>query len=127
MITEVTGPWNRELIDTWAAHCLAPARELAAGGPYVGIAVVRESMLCPPDAIEALRKVAQYAAARLQCRGFVVVAGPEVEGRDFLAPTFARIYAGVVAHQIFDALEPAMAWSLALLAAPDAGAAPGPT
>ena len=116
LITEVTGPWNRELVDHWVTHCLEPARALSAEGPYVGITIIRESMLCPPDALEALRKVAMYSTTRLGCLAHVIVADRSVEGRNFLESTFARIFEGVAEHQIFYELEPALAWSRAYLA-----------
>lgn len=116
LVSEISGPWNRELVQQWALDCRAPARTLSDMGPYVGIAVIRESMLCPPDALESLRLVAEISATRLGCIAHVIVADAGVEGRDFLAPTFARLYQGLVAHQIFYTLEDARAWSLALLA-----------
>lgn len=116
MITEVTGPWNRELIDYWAQQSFAQASALSAEGPYVGIALIRESMLCPPDALETLRKVVKYSATKLNCVANVIVADRSVEGRHLMEPTFAKIYEGVVEHRFFYELEPAMAWSRGYLA-----------
>jgi hypothetical protein len=117
MVSEITGPWNKELVEYWGRHCYPQARLLSDAGPYVGIAVIRESMLCPPDAMEALRKIVRYSATRLHCIAHVIVADASVDGRDFLEPVFARIYAGVVEHAIFYGLDEARAWSLALLGA----------
>lgn len=122
MITDITGPWNKELVEYWAERCYAQARELSDAGPYVGIAVFHESMLCPPDAMEMLRKIVYFSATRLRCIAHVIVAAPGVDGRDFLESTFARIYDGVVEHRIFYTLEEARAWSLALLASRGPGA-----
>jgi hypothetical protein len=115
MVSEVTGPWNKELVEAWAQQCYPAAKELGAGGPYVGIALIRNSMLCPADALEALARVVRYSAERLNCIAHVIVADATVDGRDFLEPVFARIYEGVVAHAIFYTLDEARAWSLALL------------
>lgn len=117
MISEITGPWNKELVEYWALHCYPQAKLLSDAGPYVGIAVIRESMLCPPDAMEALRKVVFLSTTKLHCIAHVIVADASVDGRDFLEPVFARIYAGVVEHAIFYDIDAARAWSLALLAA----------
>lgn len=117
LLTDITGPWNRELVEYWGKLCYAPARALSDAGPYVGIAIIHESMLCTPDALELLRQIVLYSATRLRCIAHVIVAAPSVEGRDFLESTFARIYDGVVEHRIFYTVEEARAWSLALLAA----------
>ena len=116
LVSEVTGPWNRELVDNWGLDCYPLAQALSAEGPYVGIAIIRESMLCPPDAMESLRKVAHLSATRLQCLAHLIVADASVEGRDFLESTFVRLYEGVIAHRMFHTLEQARTWSLALLA-----------
>lgn len=116
MITEVTGPWNKELVEYWAHQCYPQAKALSAAGPYAGIAVISESMLCPPDAMETLREIVLFSATRLRCIAHVIVADPSVDGRGFLDSTFARIYDGVVDHRVFDTLEEARAWSLARLA-----------
>jgi hypothetical protein len=116
IISQVTGPWNKELVCYWGQRCLPEATVLAASGPWVGIAVIAESMLCPPDALAMLRRIAGHSATHLRCIAHVIVAGPEVDGRDFLEPMFARVYEGLVEHAIFYTFEEARAWSLALLA-----------
>lgn len=115
IVSEVTGPWNKELVEFWGARCLPDAKALGASGPWVGIAVIRESMLCPPSAIDSLRRIAQYSGAKLNCLAHVIVADASVDGRDFLEPAFARIYEGAVEHAIFYTFDEARAWSLALL------------
>lgn len=115
MVSEVTGPWNKELVEYWGQQCYPAAKALSDQGPYVGIAVIHNSMLCPADALEALAKVVRYSATRLHCIAHVIVADASVDGRNFLEPVFARIYEGVVAHAIFYTIEEARAWSLALL------------
>lgn len=116
IVSEVTGPWNMELVQHWGKSCLPVATELAATGPWIGIAVIRESMLCPPEALAALRRIVAHSATQLHCAAHVIVAGPEVDGRDFLEPIFARVYEGLVEHAIFYTFDEARAWSLALLA-----------
>jgi hypothetical protein len=116
MVSEITGPWNKELVEYWGLRCYPEAKRLSEEGPYVGIAVIRESMLCPADALESLRRIVRYSATHLNCIAHVIVADAGVDGRDFLEPVFARIYEGVVAHAIFYTFEEACAWSLALLA-----------
>ncbi|UUZ49455.1 hypothetical protein LP420_03915 [Massilia sp. B-10] len=74
IISEVTGPWNKELVQYWGQRCLPEATLVAAGGPWVGIAIIHESMLCPPDALAVLRRIAAHSASALQCAAHVIVA-----------------------------------------------------
>ena len=120
IISDITGPWNKELVAAWALQCYPMATALSKSGPYVGIAVISGSMLCPPDAMEALRRAVKYSATSLRCTAHVIVADAGVDGRDFLEPVFARIYEGVVAHRIFYDLDAARAWSLDHLRGHDA-------
>lgn len=115
MVSDITGPWNKELVEYWGLYCYPAAKALSDSGPFVGIAIIRNSMLCPPDALAALGRVVRHSATKLHCIAHVIVADAGVDGRDFLEPVFARIYEGVVEHAIFYKIEEARAWSLALL------------
>lgn len=113
MITDVTGPWNRELVEQWVLEAGPVARKL---GPHVGIAVIHGSMLCTPDALPVLRRAARHAGASFACVAHVIVAAAAVEGRDFVEPNFIRAYDGVLPLAIFYTLDEARAWALARLA-----------
>jgi hypothetical protein len=113
MITDVNGPWNKELVEQWARAAGPVAAQL---GPHVGIAVIHGSMLCPPDALPVLRQAARHARAALACVGHAIVAAASVEGRDFVEPNFIRAYDGVLPLAIFYTLDEARAWALARLA-----------
>lgn len=115
IFSDVVGPWNRELVDQCAAELLAHALALG-GGPHVGVAIVRESILCPPDAFEALRRMIVYSAAHLHCIGNVIVAGPDVEGRRLMRPLYQGLYNGRTAHCLADDEQSGRAWAMALLA-----------
>jgi hypothetical protein len=115
LISEVIGPWNRELVDAWAQALHPVAKAICTRGPHVGIAIIRQSILCPPDALEALRKVVLYSVQRLDNVGHVIVADESVEGRKLLAQTFARVYEGVVPYQQFEDLPSAKAWGNGLI------------
>jgi hypothetical protein len=115
LVTEVTGPWNKELVEAWAEFTYPIALAASSRGAYVGIAQIHRSMLCPPDALEALRQKVRYASKHLNCICNVVVAGHEVEGRDFVEPNFVQIYENVVPYRFFYELDEALAWSHELL------------
>ncbi len=115
VISKVTGPWNKELIDDWAQALHPLAKAVSADGPHVGIAIIQDSLLCPPDALEGLRKVVLYSVRHMDNIGHAIVADASVEGRNVLAQTFARIYEGVVPYRLFDNLPAAKEWANALL------------
>ncbi|QYF93658.1 hypothetical protein KY495_23920 [Massilia sp. PAMC28688] len=117
IISEVTGPWNKELVEEWAIGSQPVALALSKHGPHVGIAVISGSMLCTPDALKVLREAAEYTARQLNCLAHVIVADKTVEGRDFVEPNFFRAYEGVMPLAIFYTLDEARAWALAQLAA----------
>jgi len=125
IFSEVLGPWNRELVHECVRELDAHARLLAPDGPHVGVAVVRGSMLCPPDAFAALRQAIVYSATRLHCIGNALVAAPDVEGRALVWPMYERMYAGVSEYRLADDIDSARAWALALLARQRPGDAAG--
>lgn len=116
VITEVDGPWNRELVFSWASRMLELCAPLAATGPYVAIAVVRGSILCPPDALDSLRAAIAYGAARLNCIGNVIVADAAVEGRTLMRETYETLFDDKPPHRYCDKLADARAWAVQLLA-----------
>ena len=114
IISDVTGPWNKELVEEWAIA----AQPVAIGvGPHVGIAVIHGSMLCTPEALLVLRRCAGYAAHALACVAHAIVADKTVEGRDFVESSFFRAYEGVLPLAIFYTLEEARSWAEGLLEA----------
>jgi hypothetical protein len=116
IFSDVVGPWNRELVEQCMRELDAHARVLAATGPHVGLAIVRESILSPPDAFENLRRATAYSAAHLNCIGNVVVAGPDVEGWQLVRSMYADMYSGRTPYCLADDEASGRAWALALLA-----------
>jgi hypothetical protein len=116
IVSDVTGPWNREAVRDWVREIHKVAVVLNASGPHVGLALVRESLLCPPDALAAMGQAIAYATANLQCVGNGIVADATVEGRELLQGTYARIYEGTAPHRFFHDIEGAKLWALQLLA-----------
>jgi hypothetical protein len=117
VISEVTGPWNVELVRLWAAELHAKTAPLAATGPHAGIAIIHGSMLCPPDALELMAKAVRYPERHLRCVAHVVVADASVEGRELMRASYARMYPGAMPHRLFDDVAEARTWALARLAA----------
>jgi hypothetical protein len=119
IISEVTGPWNVELAESWSRDLHPYAKMMSQTGPHVGIAVMHGSLMCPLDAFELMRKSIAYAALKLHCIGNVIVAAPEVEGRSIMQPYYARVYKDIIPHRFVTSLDEALAWGRSLLAEQD--------
>ncbi|MES2129877.1 MAG: hypothetical protein V4463_21595 [Pseudomonadota bacterium] len=113
--SEVTGPWNKELVTAWVTQVAPLAFEQARTGPHVGIAIIHDTLLCTPDALEELRRAVRYSVTKLGCIGHLVVAGPDVTARDLIEPLFRNLYEGLCGHGFFDTVEEATAYGHALL------------
>jgi hypothetical protein len=116
LVSEVTGPWNMELIEAWGTEALRLLGTRPAPDPLVAITTVHESILCTAEALQALRNMAIYAARHMQCLGVAMIAAPGIEGRALLGPTYRRIYEGVSPFDIFTDFDSGQAWALELLA-----------
>ncbi len=117
LVSELVGPWNLELVDTWMKAAHPMVKELAATGPHVHMTIVTGSLLCTPAALERLAQVIVYTTAKMQCIGNPVVAAANVEGRALFEPMYAWIYDGSPPRGLFLDYDSAKAWSLELLAA----------
>ncbi|MBR7799455.1 hypothetical protein [Undibacterium fentianense] len=91
LLTDVTGPWNRELIEHWAQQ----ARQIAIGfspdRPYIGVTTVHESILCPADALNRIQRALEYSKTNLSCLANIIIAADDVEGRDLVIDKYQRI------------------------------------
>ncbi len=117
LVSELVGPWNLELVNTWMKAAHPMVKELASTGPHVHMTIVTGSLLCPPEALDRLAEVIVYTTAKMQCIGNPVVAAANVEGRALFEPMYARIYDGSPPRGLFLDYASAKAWSLDLLAA----------
>lgn len=112
LMTEVIGPWNRELVEQWQKQALVVAKDLGQRNPYVGVTIVRESILCPADAMVAIGQATSYALAKLNCVANMVVAEPDVVGRDVVQFAYEKIHV----YHYFASLEEAKTVARELLA-----------
>ena len=123
IVIEATGPWNLELIRQYAHDVLPVTREIAEGGPWGAIVVVRNSVLFTTEAAEALRE-AGFRTARTAGRIAVAyVIAPDIEGALLAPDILRRIYEGLNAWAIFTELPAAMDWMQGQIAAHNAAAA----
>jgi hypothetical protein len=119
---EATGPFNTELVD-----CLAIAQRdyLLASRPqghWASICTVVGNAMSSP---EGIARYADIMAAPKPERmipvatAFVIAA--DVEGRNIMAPRFAKIYADIGRpFQIFETMATAQTWAAAMIAQADA-------
>jgi hypothetical protein len=107
LLTEITGPWNRELVEYWAEQARDLVTVFSPERPYVAISTVFESILCPADAIERIAQVVQHSRANLPCLANVIVVAKDVDGCDIVKQTYQRI--GL--EHIFEDFDSAKAWA----------------
>lgn len=107
LISEVVGPWNRELVDLWSREAFLLIKQFTAAQPYVGICTIYESMLCPPDALELLSRVARFSTEKQHCLGNGIVANASVDGRNLVEALYKRI--GL--YDFFDDFAAAKKWA----------------
>ena len=107
LLTEVTGPWNRELIEYWAAQARQLTQEFSADRPYVAITTVYDSILCPSDAIDRIAQAIEFSHTNLPCLENLMVAAHDVEGRELVQSTYRRI--GI--RRFYTKFEDAKAWA----------------
>ena len=115
LVTEVIGPWNAELIKAWAKAAIPYSLEMQAIGVWGAVAIITESMLCSPDALQALRKNVAYSVQRLGCISHVIVATADVAGRGVVEPAFQKVYEGLCASNFFYDYESAQQWTQSLI------------
>ncbi|PWF54940.1 hypothetical protein [Massilia glaciei] len=116
IVSEVAGPWNKELVEDWAADAFNQLKAAPPAGALVGITIIRGSILCTPEALDALARAVRYGANHLDCIGNCIVAADDVEARSLLEPIYARLYIGVTPYRFFRDFDTARQWAFALLA-----------
>lgn len=107
LLTEVTGPWNLELVEYWATQALGLAQGFRKDFPYVAVTIIHDSMLCPLDALERVAQGVAYARQNLACVGHCIVVAPDVDGREIVRNAYQRIGLGL----FFADLEQALHWA----------------
>ncbi|MES3024293.1 MAG: hypothetical protein V4857_22220 [Pseudomonadota bacterium] len=117
LVSEVTGPWNKELVEDWATDAFNKLQAAPPTRALVGITIIRTSILCTPEALDALARSVRYGANHLGCIGNCIVASDDVEARSLLEPIYSRLYIGVTPHRFFRDFDSAKAWAAELLAA----------
>ncbi len=112
LVTEVVGPWNLELVQEWARSAIPFSIEMHEDGPWAGIAIMSESMLATPEAMDALRKVVAASVEQFNCIAHIVVASPGVAGKGIVEGAFKKVYEGLCLSGFFDDYASAKAWAV---------------
>ena len=110
LVTRVTGPWNRELVELWAADSLQGAQQLCIQQRWAMLAIVSQSMLSTADAVVALGKAIRQLIAQSSPMASVYVAAPGTEGRGMVNSGLERMHHGMVPVRFFDSETDARAW-----------------
>ena len=117
LVTDITGPWNIELTKSWAKAAIPYSLEIQTIGAWGAVAIITESMLCSPDAMQALRKNVAYSVQRLGCVSHCIVAKADVLGRGLVEPAFQRAYEGLCPMNFFYDYDSAKRWTQAQIQA----------
>lgn len=110
LVTRVSGPWNRELVDLWAAEALPAAQQLSIHGRWAMLVIVSQSMLSTADAVVALGKSIRQLLAQSHPIASVYVAVPGTEGRGMVNSGLERMHHGMAPVRFFDSETEARAW-----------------
>lgn len=110
LVTRVSGPWNLELVEQWAAGVLPAARLLGAQGPWAALGIVSQSMLSTPEAVAVLGKSIRRVLAEGRPLASVYAIAPGVEGRGLMNGGLERMHHGMVPVRFFDTETDARAW-----------------
>lgn len=111
LIADIGGPWNAELIDHYRLCMSRPVREVSADGGWGLILVIHGAALCPPDALEGIRRgLIEHAGKRLRrCTSYVIA--PDVAGYHVMDRLWRSLYEGVMPLGIFETLDAAQVWT----------------
>ena len=115
LISEVVGPWNIELVSNWAKDSYPLAVSLAQNGPWIYILVIQGSLLCPPEAMAEMKRIATYAATNLKVIANLLVAADGTEGYLFMDSYYAKLYGEFSTYRSFTTLEEAKSCAAGLL------------
>jgi len=113
---EATGPFNKELVD-----CLAVAQSnflqaLKPSSPWVSICTVKDSALVTPDGLQRYAELIRLAPPELTPVATAYVIPHDVEGGQFMAPLFAKIFADASRpFQTFATMAEAQSWARAMI------------
>ncbi len=110
VITEITGPWNAQLLQRWVIALEPHSKQARLHGRYGGITIIHGSVLCPPDALSIMRERTQWSVQRHPYVGTAFVVAPGVEGSALTLSVFGRVFQGLCAFQVFPELPAAKAW-----------------
>jgi len=123
LVLRSQGPFNAEHIQSLAPAFREFGGRLQQAGPWATINLVTRSLLSTPEAVEMLRRSAQWTHDHLGRVAAAYVVGREVEGRMIMLAEVRRSCAGIMPIEIFFELAPAQAWALEQIAAANASAA----
>lgn len=115
LVTRVSGPWNRELVELWLADMLPAARQLGAQGQWAALAIVSNSMLSTMEAVAMLGKSIRQILSEGRPLASVYVIAPGVEGRGIMNGGLERMHHEMVPVRFFDSEPEARAWLAELL------------
>lgn len=117
LILHSTGPFNAEHILSLAEPFRHWAAVLRPNGPWASVNIVTVSAMCTPEAVQALRLSAQRSFDLLGRVAMSYVIAADVEGRRVMEPALRGSCAGIMPLELFEDIDPAVAWAETRIAA----------
>jgi hypothetical protein len=111
IIANVVGPWNLELVQLSRSLTAPHINEVVKNGHWGLIVCIYGSAICPPDALELIKRGADRDIIEGQRVCTCYVMAPETEGYNLMPPIWRDIYRGKTPFDIFATLEEALLWS----------------
>jgi len=113
---EATGPVNKELVDGLAIAQADFLRKVCPTGPWASICIVRSNALATPDGLERYGELIRQAPPQFTALATAYVIDDTVEGGQFMAPLFTRVFAQAGRpFQVFATLDEARRWAQSLV------------
>lgn len=118
LVCTTRGTWNMEMHHEMTRQARPFVEALEAQGPWGTVVVMAETLVSNLDVLEAGRNAVAEARGLSRMRSLAWVIAPTVEGYRLLLPRYRDMYRGIIDTAVFEALEPALAWTREGLARP---------
>jgi hypothetical protein len=110
LLVDLEGPWNVEMVEQCQERVNALKATLTANSKWGLLITVSNSLLCPPEAFDMIKRVVWEDAAHHGHAAVAIIAVRSVEGRGLLDAMYCKIYEGICPVAFFETLDEAKRW-----------------
>jgi hypothetical protein len=116
ILIDLEGPWNAELVEQIHERLAGLKATLTANGKWGLVFIISNSLLCPLETLDTIRRSVLDDAAHNGHAAVGVVAARSVEGRGLLEAWYCKLYEGICPVAFFETLDEAKCWIAPYLA-----------